>query len=250
MRRAPFAPGALALLDDVLDGLTGRRCVDDRHQLWPAERVGAHLGIARADEELLLADPVGQVDDAGLDRPVEVADGVELLAPRHDVGRVHDRQRRTRRGEPIGVFELQALGTLEEQEVAQRPLAERHQGQLHPGRVALRLMRHVRPGHVWRRTHGGEDVVDQCPVEHLLGRHAEHDRTPSLHRLDVFGRHRRVGRGLQAECRVEVLAHQPVLELGRLAQQIRESLAILDDDGWFRRHSCGKLLPPPIVWSL
>ncbi len=54
---------------------------------------------------------------------------------------------------------------------------------------------------------------------------------------------RLVGLGLQAERGVQVLAHQPVLELGRLAQQVRERLAILDDDGWFRRHSRGKLVP-------
>ncbi len=88
VRRAPVAAGALALLDDVLDGLTGGRRVDDRHQLAASRTTRAlSLGLLRADEQLLLADLVGQVDDAGLDRSVEVTDGVELLAPRDDVGR-------------------------------------------------------------------------------------------------------------------------------------------------------------------
>ncbi len=246
MRRAPIAPGTLALLDDVLDRLAGCRRVDDRHQLRPAERVGAHLGLLRADEQPILADLVGQVDDAGLDRPVEVTDGVELLAPRDDVGRVHDRQGRPGRGESFGVFQLHPLGTLEEEEVAQGPLAEGHEGELHPGRVALRLVRHVRAGHVRCRPHGREDVVDERPVEHLMGRYAEHHRAPPFDGLEVFRRQRLVGLGLQAEGGVQVLAHQPVFELGRLAQEVGERLAILDDDGWFRRHCCGKLLPGPV----
>ena len=137
---------------------------------------------------------------------------------------------------PSASLQLHALGTLEEEEVAQRSLAEGHEGELHTRRVALGLVRHVRAGDVGRRTDGGEEVVDERPVEHLLGGDAEHHRAPPLDRLEVLGRERVVGRRLQAERGVEVLAHQPVLELGGLAEQVRERLAVLDDDGWFRRH--------------
>ena len=40
------------------------------------------------------------------------------------------------------------------------------------------------------------------------------------------------GGGAEAEGGVKVLAHEPVLELGRLAQEVGELLAVLDDDLW------------------
>ena len=90
--------------------------------------------------------------------------------------------------EAVGIPKLEALRTLEEQEMAQGPLAEGHEGQLHPGWVALRLMRHVRPGDVRRRSHGGQQVVDEGPVQHLLGGDAEDHRTPPFHGREVLGR--------------------------------------------------------------
>ena len=139
--------------------------------------------------------------------------------------------------EAVGVPKLDALGTLEEEEVAQGPLAEGHEGELHPGRVPLRLVGHVRPGDVRRRPHGRDSRLltrAQCSISW-----AATPRITERHRstvVEVLGRERLVGLGLQAEGGVEVLAHQPVLELRRLAQQVGERLAILDDDGWFRRH--------------
>ena len=142
---------------------------------------------------------------------------------------------------PSASRELHALGPLEEEEVAQRPLAEGHEGELHARRVALGLVGHVRAGDVRRRADGGEEVVDERPVQHLLGGDGEDDRAPPFDRVEVLGSERLVGFGLDAEGGVEVLAHQPVLELRRLAEQVRQRLAVLDDDGWFRRHCRAKL---------
>ena len=236
----PVAARALTLLHDVVDRLAGGGHVGDRHELRPAERVGGHLRVTRADEQAVLAELVGEVVEASLDRAVQVADGVELLAPGHDVGRGHDRQRRAGGVEAVGVLQLHALGALEEQEVAQRPFAEGHECELHARRVALRLVRHVRPGDVGGRSDCREEVVDERPVQHLLGSNAEDGGTPTLERRDVLGRQGRIGPRLEAERGVEVLAHQRVFELGRLAEQVRERLAVLDDNGWFR-HSCAKL---------
>ena len=64
--------------------------------------------------------------------------------------------------------------------MAQRSLAEGHERELHARRVALGLVRHVRAGDVGRRADGGEEVVDERPVEHLLGGDGEHHRAPPL----------------------------------------------------------------------
>ena len=82
---APFAAGALALLDDRVDGPLCRRQVGDRDELRPAEVLLGRLGVRRADEQALGAKPLGEVLEAGLDRPVELADRVELLQVRDDL---------------------------------------------------------------------------------------------------------------------------------------------------------------------
>ncbi len=87
VRRAPVAPGTLALLDDRVDAAAGTCGVGDGDQLRPAERLRRRLRFRRTDEQLLLTEFGGEVVDAGLDRAVEMADGVELLTPRDDVGR-------------------------------------------------------------------------------------------------------------------------------------------------------------------
>ena len=75
----------------------------------------------------------------------------------------------------------------------------------------------------------------------------EDGRTPTFDGCEVLGRERLVRFGLDAEGGVEVLAHQRVFELRRLTEQVRQRLAILDDDRWFRRHCREKLAirPPP-----
>jgi hypothetical protein len=195
VRLTPVAACSFALLDDVLDRLPGARRVGDGDELRPVECLGGRLCLARADEQLLFADLVGQVLDPCLDRAIEMADGVELLAPGDDVGRPHDRQCRPGGVEAVGVGELHPFGSLEEQEVAERSLAERDEGELHPSRVALGLVRHVRTRHVRGGAHRREDVVDEPPVQHLLGRHLQHYRTPLSHGLEVLGRERLVRAG-------------------------------------------------------
>ena len=109
-------------------------------------------------------------------------------------------------------------------------LAEGQQPELDPGWVALGLVGHVGPAHERGRAHGGEQVLDQGPVEHLLGRDAQDRRPPPLHRLELVLAQPGPGLRLEAEGGVQVLAHEPVLELGRLAEEVGELLAVLDDD--------------------
>ena len=84
VRVAPFAAGALALFDDRVDGVLRRLEIGDRDELRPAEVLFGGLGVRRPDEQALRSESLGQELEAGLDRPVELADGVELLELRDD----------------------------------------------------------------------------------------------------------------------------------------------------------------------
>ena len=82
---APLAAGPLALLDDRVDRPPRGREVGDRDELRPAEVLLGRLGVRRPDEQALRAEPLGEVLEAGLDGPVELADRVELLQVRDDL---------------------------------------------------------------------------------------------------------------------------------------------------------------------
>ena len=135
---APFPPGTLALLDDRVDGPLRRRDVGHANELGPPEVLLARLGIRRPDEQALRAKPLGEVLKAGLDGPVELTDRVELLQVGNDlVVLVAGQRDRLRDGlEPFGVLDIHALGPLEECEVAEGCLAERHQLDADAGRKA------------------------------------------------------------------------------------------------------------------
>jgi hypothetical protein len=73
-------------------------------------------------------------------------------------------------------------------------------------------------------------------VEHLLGGDRQDDAPPALDRLELLLGQARPHLCPEAEGGVEVLAHGQLLDLGRLAEEVRQLLAVLDDDGR-RRHA-------------
>ena len=73
-------------------------------------------------------------------------------------------------------------------------------------------------------------------MEHLLGRDGQDHRPPPLDRLQLGLSQARPHLRAQAERREQVLGHEAVLELGRLAEQVRQLLAVLDDDPSVARH--------------
>ena len=170
MRVAPFAAGALALLDDRVDGGLRGLEIGDRDELRPAEVLLGGLGVGRSDEQALGTEPLGQVLETGLDRPVELADRVELLELRDDlIARVvRQRDRLRDRRETFRVLDVHPLGPLEEGEVAERGLVEGQQLDPDAGRIAVGRHREVRAG----QARGGPDrrqqVLRQRHVEHLL----------------------------------------------------------------------------------
>ena len=159
--------------------------------------------------------------------------GGELLAARDDLSGVHRQQRGPDGLEPLGVGEVHPLRALHVHEVPKRGLPEGKQAELHARRVALRLVRHVGPAHVRGRPDGHEQVLDQRPVQHLLGGDPQDHPPPSLDGHQLLLGQVLVGRGLEAERGVEVLTHDRVLELGGLAQQVGQLFAIAHDDRRF-----------------
>ncbi len=187
-------------------------------------------GQRRPDEQPFLAAGVRQVRDAGLDGPVQMPDGGEVLAARDDVAPGHGGRGAAERGRAVGVLEVHPLGAFEEHEVAQGRLPERDKRQVHAGRVGARGLGKVRPGQVRGRAHGGQHVLHQGQVQHLLGGHVGDRGAPALDGLVLLGGEPLLLRLLQAEGGVQVLAHDAVLELGRLAQHVDQRLAMLDHE--------------------
>ena len=139
-------------------------------ELRPPEVLLGRLGARRPDEQARRAEPRGEVLEAILDGPVELTDRVELLEVRDDrvVRVVGQRDRLRDRLEPFGVLDVHAVRPLEEGEVAEGGLAEWHQLDPDAGRVGVGGHREIRPGEARRGPDGGQQVLDQRQVEHLL----------------------------------------------------------------------------------
>ena len=73
-------------------------------------------------------------------------------------------------------------------------------------------------------------------MQHLLAGDGEDHPAPALDGLELVGPKTGTRGALEAERGVEVLAHQGVLELGSLGEQIGQLLAALHDDGRLSRH--------------
>jgi hypothetical protein len=66
-------------------------------------------------------------------------------------------------------------------------------------------------------------------VQHLLNGDSGEYLVPARDSVRLTGRQALVRAGLQAEARIQVLAHDQVLDLRRLQQQVPQVLAMLND---------------------
>ena len=187
----------------------------------------------RADEETALAQAIGEVPQAVGDPAVQVPNRGVILGVREVLVWRNRLTGRLYWHESLCVHPLHPLWTLQEEEVGQSRLTEREQAELDARRKVVGPAREVRPCE--RR--GGPDcrhqVRDECEVEHLLHSDALQDGAPPIDRRELLCCQALLDTLLQTEACIEVLAHDPVLELGGLGQQIPEMLAMLDDDRWF-----------------
>lgn len=236
----PRPPRALALVQDLVEGLAGGGQVGDRHELGPTEVGGGGLRLGRPDEQALLTVLGRQVIEPLLDRAVQVADRGEVLEAGHDVTRFQEGGGPPDRRQSVGVVDVHPLRTLQEHEVAESLLPERQQGQLDSGGVVVGRLGHVRPAQVGGGAHRREDVVDQGQVQHLLGGDMRDLLAPAAYHLHLDTGEAFVGALLEREGGEEVLAHDGVLELGGLAEHVDQRLTMLD-----HKRSLGRRLTAP-----
>ena len=176
---SPVAARSLALLQNLIDRELRAGQVSHSDQFRPAEVRGGCLRSWRPDEQPVLAMQLGQVRETRLDGPVQVADRREVLAAGNDVPLVHLRRRPAYRGEASGVVQVHAFRALQEHEVPQRLLAEWQQCQLDAGRVVRSRSGQVRPDQVRRGANGGQHVLHEGQVQHLLGGDMRHLLPPA-----------------------------------------------------------------------
>ncbi len=230
MSLPPVAARALALLDDQIDrGLRGLQ-VRDRDELRPAEQLGRGLGVRGADEHRALPQPVAQGAQPLLQAPVQVPDGLVLLAARHELGRVEAGAGGRDRPERLGVLQLHALGPLQVEEVAQRLLAEGQQVELDAGGEVAGALREVRPAERGGGTDGGQQVGDQRQVQHLLHRDGAQHPAPSGDGLGLLVGEPLLRPALQAGLGEEILAQDHVFQLGGLVEQPPQVFPVRDHD--------------------
>ena len=219
------------MLDDALQGLIGARQVGDRPKVRPAE--GGLVGLLerRAYEQPVRAHRVSQVGEPPFDSTVEVPYRGEVLGPRHDILGQHSLGREPSRFEAWRIGALHPFRPLQVYEVLQCRLPEGEQPELHPGRVAPRLVWHMGPAHIGGGPNGREKVLHHRPMHHLLGGDCQDHLAPALDGRQLIVAKTGTRRALETERGVEVLAHQGVLELSSLGEKIGELLAALHHDG-------------------
>jgi hypothetical protein len=94
-------------------------------------------------------------------------------------------------------------------------------------RVGVGRHREVRAGQARRRPHGGQQVLDDGEVEHLLLADRQQGLPPALHRRELLRRQALVHLLLERVRRELVLEHDQVLQLGRLAERVDQRLPVL-----------------------
>src|SRR2546429_760923 len=234
VRVHPIASGAFALFDDDLDCRARRREVGDRGQRRPLEDLGRRLRCGRPDEDGGLAIAIDQVGEPGLDAPVEVADGVPLLGARRDL-RFVDREglHRSDRAKAFRISQRHAFGTLQEHEVAERPLPEGDQGDLDIRWIPAREDREIGPLEMGRGAERAQDVGGQGQVQHFLLDDVDQGQLPGLDAGQLPCGDAFLNAPLQRKLGVEVLAEQAVLEFAGLTEQVDELLPALNSQGRF-----------------
>ena len=133
--------------------------------------------------------------------------------------------------EPLGILDIHAFRPFQEGEMVKRGLVERDELDPHTGGVGVGGHREVRTSEARRGADGGQQVLHQREMEHLLLADLEERRAPAPDRVERFRGQPLIDGLLEREGREQVLEHDEVLELCGLAQGVDQRLAVLDAAG-------------------
>ena len=102
----------------------------------------------------------------------------------------------------------------------QRPLPERQKRDLHFGRIPPRQDGQVGALEMRCGADGGQDVGGQRQVQHLLLDDVDEGGLPGLNTVQLLRRQALAGRAFERELCVQVFAHQAMLKLAGLAEEV------------------------------
>ena len=230
MRGAPVARAPLALLDDLFHRRQRRGEIGDRDQLRPAEQLRGGLGARGADEHGSLPAAGGQAAQPLGDAPVQVADGGELLAAGQRLTGLYRLARRRGRDEAFArPAKSMPSGRSRKRKCRSACSPNGSRSSCTPaGKYPDRCGKLGRPNTgaapiaVIRLTPApGAASPPPRSVERLA---------PPLDRLGLLGGQAIAAAVLEAELRVQVLAHDHVLELRGLGEQPPQVLPMRHDD--------------------
>jgi hypothetical protein len=159
-----------------------------------------------------------------------MAHGRVVLRAGHEPVRPRDALVPQRRLEARAVEQIHAFGALEIDEVIERRPIEGREGDHYAGRVIAGGHGEVRALEVRRRADGREQVGDEREVQHLVDCDVDDGRAPPGHRSALVCAKRAFRALFQAVRGVEVRAHEPVLDLRRLGEQVGELFSLVGDD--------------------
>ena len=111
----------------------------------------------------------------------------------------------------------------------ERLLGERQQLHPDPGRVCVWRQREVRPLERRASPDGGQQVLDEREVQHLLLGDVDDLAPPAPRGRELLRRQPLVVAVLHGEGRVQVLAHHELFECRGLAERPDQRLAVLED---------------------
>ena len=133
------------------------------------------------------------------------------------------------------VRRLDALGAFEIDEMVERRAIQSMEFDDDAGGVIAARHRKIRPAEMGTAADRQRQIGDQSQMRHLLDRDVDDGAPPA----PQFGRLRRVEAirlVFQAEGREEIAAHQVVLDLGGLGEEIDQLFPAIDVNRAFARH--------------
>lgn len=226
VRAHHVARRALALQDDALERRQRGFSADHRPGAGQTELGERDLQRRIADEDLLLAAAFDERAQPERQRRIEIPDGVIVEThrrqPRHIAAahvRAFDRER-------FAVALVGAGRTLEIDEVLQSVRIERRELHDHAGGQVARVDREIAAPDARAAAERGSDVPNGREMRHLLDRDVEQRLAPAGRRCRLVGREPIVRAAPEAESRVQVRAHEIVLELAGFIERVQDGLTV------------------------